>query len=152
MQRAFASFSALGAPVCLSPLYRSAAWPDPTDSPYVNAVALIRSALAPMVLLAGLQAIEAGFGRVRSDDPARRYAPRTIDLDLLSVGQEVVRTAQLTLPHPGIADRDFVLRPLLDIAPQWVDPVTGTAGAALLEGLPDRTAHRLPFTGPPGEG
>lgn len=141
--RAAASLASLGQGVVLSPLYRSPAWPDPAAPPYVNAAALFASPLEPRALLAGLHAIEAAFGRLRSRDPARRYAPRTLDLDLLAVGDLELRTDELTLPHPRIAERDFVLLPLKDVAPGWVHPVTGAAVEELLAELPAVTARRL---------
>jgi 2-amino-4-hydroxy-6-hydroxymethyldihydropteridine diphosphokinase len=137
------AFGALGRLAVLSPLYRSPAWPDPREPAYVNAAARFETALEPEALLAGLQAIEAAFGRVRSDDPEKRYAPRTLDLDLLALGGERRGEAVLTLPHPRIAERDFVLLPLLDVAPEWRHPVIGQDPKALLAGLSEVTATRI---------
>ena len=95
----------------------------PQDQPdYINAVAEIRSSLAPGALLASLQAIERAQGRVRS---GQRWGPRTIDLDLLLYGDQVVNEPGLTVPHPGIAERSFVLLPLQEIAPQLCVPGLG---------------------------
>lgn len=135
--------------VC-SPLYRSPAWPDPAGPPYVNAVLRGQTGLAPAALLAGLLAIEAAFGRVRAADPALRYAPRPLDLDLLDHGGAVLAAPGLDLPHPRLALRDFVLRPLRDVAPDWRHPVSGATPDALLAALGPVTpasAHRLPHTG-----
>ncbi|MEM9810865.1 MAG: 2-amino-4-hydroxy-6-hydroxymethyldihydropteridine diphosphokinase [Pseudomonadota bacterium] len=93
-------------------------------------------------MLAALQAMEAAFGRVRSDDPSARYAPRTLDLDILSYGSEVVESAALTLPHPRMAERDFVLMPLHDLMPDWQHPVLGQTAQELLAGLPSTSASR----------
>ncbi|MEM7739652.1 MAG: 2-amino-4-hydroxy-6-hydroxymethyldihydropteridine diphosphokinase [Pseudomonadota bacterium] len=132
----------LGDGVRLSPLYDSPAWPDPTAPRYVNAVAQLETAHSPLSLLRGLQAMEAGFGRVRSDKPEERYAPRTLDLDLLVLGDERSATKELTLPHHGMAERDFVLLPLKDLAPDWRHPISGKDLAQLLSALPTITAQR----------
>ncbi len=126
----------------LSPLYDSPAWPDPSGPAYVNAVMELRTALGPEALLEALLATEAGFGRMRSDDPALRYAPRTLDLDLLAMGDRRSATARLTLPHPRLHERDFVLLPLGDVAPGFIHPESGEGIAAMLSGLPSVTATR----------
>ncbi len=112
-----------------SPLYRSPPM-GPQDQPdYVNAVAVLETALAPHRLLAALQAIEAAHGRRRE----RRWGPRTLDLDLLLYGDRVIDTPDLAVPHPGLAQRAFVLRPLLDVAPDLVVPGLGPVERLLAE-------------------
>ena len=92
----------------------------PQDQPdYVNAVVAIDTGLAPRDLLSAMQAIERMQGRDRS---AQRWGPRTIDLDLLVYGDEVLSEDHLNVPHPGIAERAFVLVPLAEIAPQLTIP------------------------------
>lgn len=92
--------------------YRSA--PVDAGGPdYVNAVAEIDSSLAPLALLDALQAIERQHGRERS----YRHAPRTLDLDLLMLGDQTLHNERLTLPHPRMAERAFVLLPLLELLP-----------------------------------
>jgi 2-amino-4-hydroxy-6-hydroxymethyldihydropteridine pyrophosphokinase len=111
----------------------------PADQPdYVNAVALLETDLAPLVLLDALQAIEARHGRVRE----RRWGPRTLDLDLLLYDEKVMATPRLTLPHPGIGERDFVLLPLMEIAGDIEIPGRGRA-SRLLAQCPARTARRI---------
>lgn len=98
--------------------YRSAPL-GPQDQPdYINAVAALDTTLEPDPLLDALQAIEAAQGRVR----ARRWGPRTLDLDLLLYGDEVLVTQRLTVPHPGLGERNFVLYPLYELAPDLVLP------------------------------
>lgn len=111
-----------------SSLYHSPAWPDPSDPPFVNAVASVVTGMSPEALLAALHAIEAGFGRRRSV----RNAPRTLDLDLLAYDGERRNGPDLTLPHPRLAGRDFVLVPLCEIAPEWRDPASGELAKTLL--------------------
>jgi len=136
------SLTALGKTVILSPLYDSPAWPDPTAPAYVNAAASLETTLSAKALLHGLQAIEAAFGRVRSDQPEERYAPRTLDLDLLALGEEQEETAFLTLPHHALGVRDFVLLPLADIAPDWRHPACGKTASEMLTACPEITAKR----------
>ena len=111
----------------VSPSYRTAALGTPNPQPdYVNAVALVRTALAPRALLARLHAIERRHGRRRGGDVPRNAA-RTLDLDLLLYGARRSRTPALTLPHPRMHERAFVLRPLTDIDPAAVIPGRGLA-------------------------
>jgi len=102
-----------------SPLYRSAPVGPPGQPDYINAAAALATRLTPQALLAGLQAIERAHGRRRG---GVRWGPRTLDLDLLLHGDQVLSTATLTLPHPRLTERAFVLRPLADIAPGLILP------------------------------
>jgi 2-amino-4-hydroxy-6-hydroxymethyldihydropteridine diphosphokinase len=121
--------------IAVSSVWRSPAWPPGrAGQDYANAVALVDAGRAtPHQQLERLQGIEHAFGRQR--DPADQWAPRTLDLDLLDCAGVVLESAQLTLPHPRIAARAFVLGPLIQVAPDWTDPVTGEAGGALLARL-----------------
>lgn len=89
---------------------------DSSGPDYINAVLEIRTALLAHDLLSALQAIEAQAGRERP----YRNAPRTLDLDILLYGNESIATESLTVPHPRMWERAFVLVPLAEIAPQWV--------------------------------
>jgi 2-amino-4-hydroxy-6-hydroxymethyldihydropteridine diphosphokinase len=94
---------------------------------FLNAVVVVRSALPPTALLARLRTLETRLGR-RS---ARRWADRVIDLDLLLVEGEVLDTPHLTLPHPRMRERDFVLVPLREVWPEAADPRDGVVYAGL---------------------
>jgi 2-amino-4-hydroxy-6-hydroxymethyldihydropteridine diphosphokinase len=114
-----------------SPLYRSAPL-DGSDQPdYINAVSALLTRLDANRLLACLQEIEKAQGRSRG---AEKWGPRTLDLDLLVYSSAVIDEKDLKVPHPGIGGRNFVLLPLLDIAPHLTIPglgrVTGLAAAA----------------------
>ncbi|MEA3366600.1 MAG: 2-amino-4-hydroxy-6-hydroxymethyldihydropteridine diphosphokinase, partial [Planctomycetota bacterium] len=87
--------------------------------------------LRPHALLQVLKGIERDLGR----RPRVRWGPREIDLDVLLYGDRVIETARLTVPHPRLAQRRFVLAPLSEIAPHARDPVTGKTVRALLEGI-----------------
>ena len=114
-------------PVRRSGWWRSAAWPDPTEPAYLNAVAWVETALQPKAALRALLEIETAFGRRRSAP----NAPRTLDLDLIAYGRRVIDEPGLILPHPRAAERLFVMGPLAEIAPDWRHPVTGERAADL---------------------
>ena len=115
----------------VSTFYRSSAIGPAGQPDYCNAVAQLDTALAPEAMLDALQAIEDAAGRVRGE----RWGARVLDLDLLLYGQVVCSTARLTLPHPELAFRDFVLWPLVEIAPDVQVPLLGRA-RDLLSQLP----------------
>lgn len=106
--------------VAASSLYRSLPV-EATGPDFINAVAELHSTLPALALLRELQAIERAFGRVRSV----RNAPRTLDLDLLLHGEQVLHDDVLTLPHPRLHLRAFVLRPLAELAPTLSLPGLG---------------------------
>ena len=110
-----------------SSFYRSAPVGYQAQPDFVNAVAALETALAPGELLEGLQGIERRHGRERSFPDA----PRTLDLDLLLYGEDQIARPGLTVPHPRMHERAFVLRPLAEIAPQAEIPGKGRAGDLL---------------------
>lgn len=114
-----------------SPLYRSRPV-GPQDQPdFVNAVASVTTRLSPLALLDQLQALEQRHRRVRQ----RHWGPRTLDLDLLLFDTRHLASARLTLPHPGLLERAFVLIPLAGIAPNLVlDGISAAHRARSLDG------------------
>jgi 2-amino-4-hydroxy-6-hydroxymethyldihydropteridine diphosphokinase len=98
-----------------SAIYETPPWGKTDQAPFANAVVTIRTGLAPETLLNACLDIEAAMGRVRRE----RWGPRLIDIDLLTHGSTRMKSERLTLPHPAMAERAFVLVPLLDIAPEF---------------------------------
>jgi 2-amino-4-hydroxy-6-hydroxymethyldihydropteridine diphosphokinase len=123
VERGFAALAALpGTRLrARSRLYRTPPWGVVDQPAFVNAAAALETSLAPRALLEALLAIEAGAGRVRGV----RNGPRTLDLDLLAYGDCELREAGLTLPHPRLHERAFVLLPLADVAPGFDVPGQG---------------------------
>lgn len=107
-----------------------------TQPRFLNAAMLLETELEPLELMRGLLEIEQGMGRER----VIAKGPRVIDLDLLLYDAVVMNTAELTLPHPEMHDRRFVLEPLAEIAPEMVHPVLGKTAGEMLLALARRTA------------
>ncbi len=118
--------------VAVSPWYRSRAVGPGSQPDYINGVAELRTTLAPHALLAALQQTERAAGRERGE----RWGPRTLDLDLLLFDSLVLADSELVLPHARLTDRNFVVFPLFDIAPELRLP-DGTPVATLRERLGD---------------
>ncbi|HET9864567.1 MAG TPA: 2-amino-4-hydroxy-6-hydroxymethyldihydropteridine diphosphokinase [Steroidobacteraceae bacterium] len=125
--------------VSSSARYRTVPFGEVVQPAFVNAAAGLLTQLTPEELLAELRRVERELGR---ELPRERWGPRRIDLDLLVVGNQVRSTGTLKLPHPGIAERDFVLYPLADIAPDLEVPGLGRV-AALRARVADRGIERL---------
>ena len=126
--------------VCVSHDYASKPM-GPQDQPdYVNAVACVKTALMPEQLLDLTQAIELEHGRVRKE---QRWGPRTLDIDILLFGNDVIDTPRLTVPHYGLTEREFVVYPLLEIAPTLVLP-NNQSLADITKTLPLNDLQQLP--------
>jgi len=124
--------------VRLSSLYDSDPVGGPEQPPFLNAVAMLETDLSPRQLLWNLNLIESRLGRVR----AERWGPRTIDLDILFYGNLVVDEPDLTLPHPEIENRAFVLIPLNELDPFLPHPRTGRVVSEMLKRLKSHPAVR----------
>ena len=107
--------------------WRSVAWPDPSDPPYVNGIALVATEMDPQQALKDLAALEVEFGRRRG----AANAPRTLDLDLIAYGRVLISESGLEIPHPRAHARRFVMGPLAETAPGWRHPITGEMAVVL---------------------
>jgi 2-amino-4-hydroxy-6-hydroxymethyldihydropteridine diphosphokinase len=119
--------------------YETEPVPPSGQPPYVNGIAHLRGKIAPETLLAALQAIEARAGRTRGV----ANAARTLDLDIIAMGDLVRAAPDPVLPHPRAHLRAFVLAPLLDVLPGWVHPLLGQTTRALLADLPPQRIRAL---------
>jgi len=136
----------LGTIIAISSLYET----DPVEVPlemkerqplYFNCAVAMETGLRPEQLLAGTQAVEDALGRERG---VIRHGPRTLDIDILLFGDAWVKTPELTIPHPGLARRGFVLQPLDEIAPDVRHPILKKTVRELLAGLaPQAGVRRL---------
>ena len=127
--------------VARSPDYSTPPWGDEHQEPFVNACIEIETSLDPHAILFTLHKIEKKFGRDRANE--RRWGPRTLDLDVIAYDNVILQKPELTLPHPRLWERAFVLVPLADIAPDrdigGTTPRDGLArvSTAGIERLPD---------------
>lgn len=111
----------------------------PPQPDYINGCVLLQVQQTPQLLLETLLDIEAKFGRVRT----LHWGPRSLDLDLLLFDNLILNTPKLVLPHPRMRQRAFVLMPLSEIAPNWVEPVTGKTIKELLQAVDYSEVHKI---------
>ncbi|NDJ20708.1 2-amino-4-hydroxy-6-hydroxymethyldihydropteridine diphosphokinase [Nostoc sp. B(2019)] len=111
----------------------------PPQPDYLNGCAILQVEISPQKLLETLLGIEQTFGRVRQE----RWGPRTLDLDLLLYDDLILQTPNLQIPHPRMRERAFVLVPLAEIAPDWVEPVSGCVIKELLKQVDCSDVHLL---------
>jgi len=118
-----------------SSIYQTEAWGPIPQADFLNQVILVSTTLAPQACLTEMLAIEKEFGRERKE----RWGPRTLDLDILYYSDVTIAEADLTVPHPRIAERKFILIPLVEIAPFYEDPASGKSMTALLAACADES-------------
>jgi 2-amino-4-hydroxy-6-hydroxymethyldihydropteridine diphosphokinase len=111
----------------------------PPQPDYVNGCAILQTSLAPAHLMQTLLSIENQFGRIRRE----RWGARTLDLDLLLFDDIIMQSIDLTIPHPRMSDRAFVLIPLSEIAPNWLEPISGQPIQTLLKKVDITGVHHL---------
>ncbi len=119
--------------VAVSCLYQSEPWGRTDQAAFLNGAVLLDTSSSPRRLHALLRGEERAAGRERGE----KWGPRPLDLDLLWYGDRVSDDPELTLPHPGLSERSFVLEPLTEIAPAWRHPVTGASAGEMLDALKD---------------
>ena len=132
----------------VSHFYRTPAWGVTEQPDFLNAVAMLPTALPPSRLLAAMPDTERAAGRDRRADGSDRWGPRTLDLDLLLYGERVVDEPGLRVPHPHLHERAFALVPLVEIAADVVIPGIGSARDALAR-METADIQALTYTDPP---
>ncbi|HEX4006169.1 MAG TPA: 2-amino-4-hydroxy-6-hydroxymethyldihydropteridine diphosphokinase [Acidobacteriaceae bacterium] len=137
---ATADLAAAGRVTARSSLYATEPVGYAAQPAFVNAALRLETELDPEALLDRLLEIERTYGRERAADLPK--GPRTLDLDLLSMDDLLLSSPRLTLPHPALAERRFVLAPLAEIAPDLRHPASGAKMTELLAALPDAGANR----------
>jgi 2-amino-4-hydroxy-6-hydroxymethyldihydropteridine diphosphokinase len=120
-----------------SPFYQTPPWGKTDQADFINACATIKTTLPPQDLLSACLEVETNMGRVRGD----KWGPRVIDIDILTYGDETISDKNLTIPHPYMSERAFVLVPLHDIAPDFT--LNGKTISALLDSLDKGGIQRL---------
>lgn len=117
-----------------SMVYETQAWGKNDQEPFLNQVLKISTELSPLELLDKLLTIEKQLGRIRDE----KYGARTIDIDILYFGEEIILEPTLIIPHPRISERRFVLVPLSEIAEKFIDPVLQQSIETLLKNCNDK--------------
>jgi 2-amino-4-hydroxy-6-hydroxymethyldihydropteridine diphosphokinase len=130
LRRAVRELGRLGESQC-SALYQSPAWGKTDEPDYINAVMRVATTRPPLALLEYCQQLEAQAGRVRTV----KWGARTLDLDILLYGEQVIDIPELTVPHPFLSQRQFVLQPMAEIDAELVVPGIGKTVAVLLDAL-----------------
>jgi 2-amino-4-hydroxy-6-hydroxymethyldihydropteridine diphosphokinase len=120
-----------------SSIYQTESWGIDNQPDYLNQVILIDTKIPAQELITELLEIEKEMGRTRE----YKFAPRIIDLDILFYNQQIISSAHLTIPHPHIAERNFVLAPLAEIAPNFIHPVLKLPIKKILQICPDQKKY-----------
>lgn len=139
MVQAIDLMQSLGVLRAVAPLYRTGAY-GYTDQPdFLNSVVCLKTGLPPLELLEALKRLEHRLGRKKRE----RWGPREMDLDIIFYNGQLVNEEGLTIPHPDLSNRRFVLQPLADIAPDFISPRHHRTVATLLAECPDKTNIQL---------
>jgi 2-amino-4-hydroxy-6-hydroxymethyldihydropteridine diphosphokinase len=120
----------------ISPVYETAAWGFTNQHDFLNQALLVQTSWQPEQLLTILQDIEKQAGRQR----LVHWGPRTLDIDIIAIDNLIIQSEKLTIPHPAMGQRKFVLQPLTDLVPDWIHPTIGLTYAQLLHLCDDSTA------------
>ena len=125
--------------IASSSLYQTQAWGNTQQPDFLNQIIEISYKKSPHQLLEDVLSIENKMGRLRNE----KWGPRTIDIDILYYGQIIVADMNLKIPHPEIANRRFTLLPLVDIAPDFINPVSGKSSKQMLAECTDHSSVHI---------
>ena len=139
LQRAIAALQAHFTITAISPVYATEPWGDTDQPTFLNVCVAAKTTVPPRDALRLIKAIEADMGR----EPTRRWGPRLIDIDILFYDKLILADEELTIPHPRIAERAFVLAPLADIIPDFRHPQTGETIEEMLDRLGSAGVERM---------
>lgn len=128
--------------LAVSPLYFTKPVDYEDQDWFVNGAAEIETSLSPRELLGLLKSVETSVGRTKG---GVRFGPRVLDMDILLYGDGIIEEDDLTIPHPRMDKRRFVLAPLCDIVPDWVSPVSGVSVRGLLDALGENPGDVVPL-------
>ncbi len=123
----------IGKLVAISSLYQTAAWGNTEQAAFLNQVIGVETKLTPEKVLKSIHEIEKLQGRT----PGEKWGPRTLDIDILFYGDQIINTPELTIPHPEIANRRFTLEPLMEVEPDLTHPVLNKTIRKMLATCPD---------------
>ena len=138
LSRAVAAIGNFFAPVEISHVVESEPSGFDSTNAFLNIGVIFSSEFSPQEMLEKLQEIEKAISPAPHRDDAGNYIDRIIDIDIIAAGETVMNTETLTLPHPRLAERRFVLEPLLELAPGWHHPVTGLSPIEMLRLLAEK--------------
>lgn len=119
----------------MSSIVESEPWGFVSENRFLNVGLHVVSGMTPHGMLRHLQAIERRLGSASHRDEHGNYADRLVDIDIVAIDDRIIDTATLSVPHPHLAERDFFLIPMVELAPDWRHPVTGLTAAQMLEML-----------------
>ena len=139
LQRAIAALQKHFTITAISPVYLTEPWGDTDQPAFLNICVAAATTTPPLDALRLIKALEADMGR----EPTRRWGPRLIDIDILFYDKLILADQELTIPHPRIAERAFVLAPLADIIPDFLHPQTGETIEEMLDRLGMAGVERL---------
>ena len=124
-----------------SAIYETPAWGFESSNAFLNAVFAFTMAELPSNLMKTIISIERRLGRKRTDTPG--YSSRTIDIDVIAIGSQIISNDDLFVPHPKMQDRLFVLKPMADVCPDWMHPIFNQSTAELLKHCTDKSEIKL---------
>ena len=135
LYRAVVALAAGTGGCAVSSIVESEPWGFESDNPFLNLGVSVSSDLEPQQMLDRIHEIERRLGSASHRDEQGGYIDRVVDIDIVAIDDMVIDTPTLQVPHPHLPERDFFLRPMMELAPEWRHPVTGLTAAQMLEKL-----------------